>query len=675
MVGSGWSSRKTVRFAALSPPTKLAIWIGAVVALAALIQAAAWVLGFDFSILHASGGGRGVLLALTLVSLLLLMAADGRPAADYGLVVAAGWQRRLYGGFLLGGAVHAAYWLAAVAAGGFLLHTTGLTGGRCARAALVSLSAFPVSLVQQIIFSGYLLSLLRDRYSRVTAVLVPAALFALLHRMDDPPALLSADSHPMLIGMFLLGVLLGLLRLWTGGILFPAGVLAGCIFVRRFLKQTLLVVPSAVGGEAIGWTAPWNHSLQGPAMWLVLALGILACGIGMWRRPREGREAPAGAPETDASFKRIFPFSNIALLAPLDVWLGRLIEARFRVGWRYLPRLLAILVFSSLNTVLSLPERLLAPLLLRRRRVLDPVFIVGVHRSGTTHMHNLLALDEQYVTPKAHQVLNPAGFWFLGWLTAPLLAAFLPWKRPMDDMRFHIFTPQEEEFALAGVTGTSPYWGLTFPRLWGRYDRFIFPRDFSDGELASWQDHLRLFLRKLVFWSGKRPLLKNPYNTGRVAVLRELFPHARFIHIYRHPYDVYRSNMHLAREGHIVHQLQDPDPTDNYETRFLANYRALEEAFYRDTAGLARNQVAEVAFEDLERDPVGELARIYGRLGLDMSPQFRQRLRDYLEGVADHQKNRFPPLADEVRRAVDAQMGPFLARWGYGVTGAVRKAA
>jgi hypothetical protein len=654
-------------FAALAPQAKLGLWLGTIVILATLVQGVAWGLGLEFNILQASGGGRGVLLILALGTLLIMMAADGRPASDYGLVATHGWQRMLLGGFLLGMLAHAAYWAVAVGLGAFAIQPHALEGSRSLRIAVTSMTAFPVSMVQQVIFSGYLLSILRDRFSRITAVMVPALVFALLRRMDDPTALLEPANFPLLIGMFLIASLLGSLRLISGGILLPAGLLAGCIFVRRLLRKTSLLVPVSGQSETIGWLAPGNDPLQGPVMWLILAAGLGLCGVWLWRR--KANPPAALPPAVDSSFKRVFPFSNTWMLSPLDVWLGRLWDARFRVGFPYLPRLIAVLVFSTLNTLISLPERLIAPLVLRRRKVADPVVIVGVHRSGTTHLHNLLALDDQFATPRAYQILNPVGFVSSSWLIAPLMAAFLPWRRPMDGVRFHIFAPQEEEFALAGVCRLSPYWALTFPRLWSIYDRFVFPADFSAAELATWKGHLLLLLRKLTFWSGKRPLLKNPYHTARVALLRSMFPGARFIHVYRHPYDVYRSNMHMAREGHVVYQLQDPEEADNYQTRFLGNYRGMEEAFYRESADLPPAQVAEVAFEDLERDPLGEIRRLYAQLGLAISPRFQERLESYLESVADYQKNRFKTLPEQVRQEVDRQMAPFMARWGYTAEG------
>lgn len=663
MVASNESkARKPRGFAALAPSVKLAIWLVAVATLAAGVQGIAWVLGLDFDIFLESGGGRGVLLGLALASLLLLMAIDGRPAADYGLAVGGRWKKLLLGGCLTGAVSYLAYYALVVLPWAGRLDTGSLTLAGCLAAGCAALAtAFPVAITQQIIFAGYLLSILRERHSRVTAVVVPAALFALLRRMDNPALILTPEGYPLVVGLFLIASLLGVLRLKTGSILLPAGVLAGCIFMRRFLRKTAVV---AITGSpnAVAWTAPGGEPVQAPALWALLIAAIALCWWLMRERTFAEETARNGF---DTGFKRTFPLSNTSMLAPLDVWLMRLADARFRVGLKYVPRLIAILVFSGVNTILSLPERLLAPLLLRRQRVADPVFIVGVHRSGTTHLHNMLALDPQFSTPRAYQILNPAGFFSLSWLVAPLLGTFLPWKRPMDAVRFHIFAPQEGEYVMAGVSRLSPYWGMTFPRRGAAYDRYIFPEQLSPSEKRAWQGHLILFLRKLTFWSRRRPLLKNPYNTARVAALSEIFPRARFIHIHRHPYDVYRSNMHTAREGHIVNQLQDPDEADSYQTRFLDNYRAMEEAFYRASRELSPENVVEVRFEDVERDPLGEVRRIYAQLGLVFSARFQERLQRYLESVAGYQKNRFGSLPEDVQARIDAQMGLFMERWGY----------
>jgi hypothetical protein len=320
---------------------------------------------------------------------------------------------------------------------------------------------------------------------------------------------------------------------------------------------------------------------------------------------------------------------------------------------------------SAINTLLSLPERVLVPWLVRRRRIPDPVFIVGVHRSGTTHLHNLLALDPQFVSPRTYQAMNPTGFLVGGWLITSLVGLFVPRKRPMDNVHFSLFTTWEEEYAVAHATVLSPAWGATFPREWPALDRYLFPKDFTAAELSAWKQAYLLFLRKVGLFSRKAPLLKNPYNTGRVGLLAEMFPGGRFIHIVRHPFAVARSNAHLAEQSHSLFQVQDPDEATSYATRFPANCRAMEDAFTAEAGRLAPGRVAEVRYEDLERDPVGEIGRIYRQLGLEMTPVFRQRLDRYLAGIAGYEKNRFAPMPLATRRALYEAMKPTFERWGY----------
>ncbi len=651
-----------MNFSSLHPLCKLGIWVLLLTAASAAIQAVAWFIGLEFDILSNDNGGRGILLTVAIASLLFVIAAERRPIADFGLFIGPRWKQRFFGGLAIGVLTYVAYLIPATVAGVYTIQTDGVTLMQCPMGLLSSLTTLPLALTQQIVFSGYLLSMLRDRYHRIVAVAVSAALFAVLNQLQQPQLLFNAEMQPLLLGLFLAAILLGVLRLQTGNILFPAGLLAGWLFVRRLSAKTGLLA-TQWDSPWLDWFAPAGDSRQAPVMIAVLSIGVVACWMVLLRRG-EGK-APASAQGIDADFKRVFPFSHTNGLSPIDLWLSLLISVRFRVGLKYTPRLAAILIVSAINTVLTLPERILLPLLLRRRRVPDPVFVVGVHRSGTSHLHNLLSLDPQFCTSRQYQTMNPVGFLFSGWLITPLLGLFMPWKRPMDAVRMSMFSPQEEEFAIAGACRMSPYWGMTFPRLWPEFDRYIFPDRLPEREKRAWQRQYLFFLQKLTLWTRRRPLLKSPHNTARVAVLLETFPQARFIHICRHPYTVYRSNAHLAREGHVINQLQDPDEDHSYAARFLENYRVMEEAFERDSRRLPDRQVVQVRFEDLERDPIATIRRIYTQLGMEFTAEYRRRLTNHLKTLKGYQKNRYHVLPDDQRQMIDAAMRPFMAEWGY----------
>ena len=657
--------------ASLHPLGKLGVGAALVIAGAAAIQLVAWAIGLDFHILQSGNGGRGMLLAVGIAALLFLMGSDRRPVADYGLAVGPDWKQRLLKGIAIGLATYGAYIAICCLCGGYTLRSVPLS-----RWMSVLVSALPSVLLaatQQFIFSGYVLSILKDRFRPLVAVALSAALFAVMHQIHDPASLIRAESRQLVLGLFLAAALLGVLRLRTGDILTSSGLLAGWLVARKLLRSGALVPQAA--SPAYDWLSPGNDPRQAPVMLAILACASLVVAWLVWR---DGESRPAATSGVDANFKRVFPFSHTNPLAPLDVWIPLLITARFRIGLKYVPRLVAVLVLATVNTVMSLPERLLLPLLLMRKQIRPPLFVVGTHRSGTTHLHNLLALDPQFCTPRNYQTMNSVGFVFSGWLITPLLCLFMPWKRPMDGVRFSMFSPQEEEFGLAGSSGLSPHWGMTFPLLWPQLDRYIFPDRLPEAERRAWQSHYIFLLRKLTLWTRKRLVLKNPYNTARAGILSEMFPGAQFIHICRHPHVVYRSNIHLAREGHVCNQLQDPDERNSYETRFLANYQAMEQGFADDARSLADNAVAWVHFEELERDPIGTIEGIYGRLGMEISAAYRHRLENYLAGLEGYEKNRHKPLAAAEQARIAEAMGPFMRRHGYAADsaqGAERRAA
>ncbi|TWT77018.1 Sulfotransferase domain protein [Posidoniimonas polymericola] len=647
-----WSTR---RLAAAGPLTKMAVWIAGTAAIAALTQVGASLLGVDFWILDKSAGA-GVLIVVALSLLLGLLSIEGRPMADYGLVAEANWWRQVLRGAAVGGGAYALLvgwaWLAGVA------HYTGepVTASRSAKMLLAVLAAGPVAAAQQIIFAGYLVSILRDRHSRAVSVIIPAALFGLVaaaSRLSDPLA------GPLFVSMFLIASLLGLLRLRTGSIMLPTGLLAGPIAVRALLSKSRLLWFTVEDPNA-WWFAPYGDPRLGVAMWSLLAVGVAWAAYDL---ARHGEHKAVSDAEADAAFKRVLPFSNLLSFTPIDRWAVLLWQARFRVGLKYLPRLVVTLIASALNTIISLPERLLCPLLLRRDPP-DPVFIVGMPRSGTTHLHNLLSLDPRFRSPRNYEVFNPHGF-LTGWTTTACLTPILTWRRPMDSMQMTVMSSQEEEFALAAMGSPSPYWGFEFPREISRHDAYWQPEGFTAGEERVWARHYKLLLRKLTCFKRRTPLLKNPANTGRVKLLRKHFPAAKFIHIVRHPHDVYRSNQRLASHGLVVFQLQDPHPADNYATRCLENYRSLMDAYYDDTRDAPAESAVEVRYEDLVADPLGAIRQAYAALGMTVTPEFEQRLNRYLDSVSHYRKNRFATLSADEQAEVDGAMAPYLQQWGY----------
>jgi len=346
---------------------------------------------------------------------------------------------------------------------------------------------------------------------------------------------------------------------------------------------------------------------------------------------------------------------------------------RFAVDLRYVPRLAIILLTSACATSWGLPERAFFALWRDRRPVPPPLFVVGHFRSGTTLLHNLLARDPMLAFPTNLQVFSPHGIVSGALFVHPIvrLVRFvrrrrLTMYRPMDDMPVALDDPQEEEFAMAAMGAPSPYWKYCFPRNAPSYDRFISLDRATPHEREGWARALRGFVRKLtIFNGGRRLVLKSPYNTARVRHLLELFPGAQFIHIRRHPYDVVRSQARNLRILLSLCTLHVPPSSDDPEIAVASEYAEVEAAFQRDAPLLHPGRSAEVTFEDLEQDPVGEIKRIYRDLGLAFHPEFERRLTAYARSLSGYRKNPLAALSPDVYHRVAPVLRPLLQRWGY----------
>jgi hypothetical protein len=226
-------------------------------------------------------------------------------------------------------------------------------------------------------------------------------------------------------------------------------------------------------------------------------------------------------------------------------WWRLLRRHRFAIDPPYWPRTLFQTAVSLANsTNARREERSFGPRI-DVTEVNAPLFILGHWSSGTTHLHNLLALDPGFAYPHLLQALNPLTFLITESQMAPVAERLTMRRRPQDDVAIGIDAATEDEFALCAMTGLSPYMEWAFPRGGHDYNKYLTFRQVTEEEVARWRAALTRFLKKLTLRYGRPLVLKSPPHTSRIRLLLEAFPDARFIHIHRDPYDVFRSTRHL----------------------------------------------------------------------------------------------------------------------------------
>lgn len=332
------------------------------------------------------------------------------------------------------------------------------------------------------------------------------------------------------------------------------------------------------------------------------------------------------------------------------------------------PAHMPVMALAVLSAVGRTPFRLGERAYLARRRRSEPpmpppVFIIGHWRSGTTHLYNILSKgDFGYVSPFAAGM--PLEYQTLGRWLRPLLACMLPKTRYVDQVVVRPDSPQEDEIPLGSIAPISFYHGVYFPRRFEHHlNRSFFLDNCSQDEIAEWERAFRLFLEKLWLEHGRRLLIKNPAYSARVPQLRRLFPDARFIHIYRNPHDVFRSTRRFYRTLIDKFAWQTAGQLD-LDHIVLNGYRRMMTQIAEDTAHLPGHQFAELRFENLERQPLLEVERLYQQLDLGDFARCRETFSHYLETVRGFEKTHIPERNDD-REMVERQCRDLLERFGY----------
>eukprot|EP00192_Tetraselmis_astigmatica_P012214 CAMPEP_0117662630 /NCGR_PEP_ID=MMETSP0804-20121206/8153_1 /TAXON_ID=1074897 /ORGANISM="Tetraselmis astigmatica, Strain CCMP880" /LENGTH=398 /DNA_ID=CAMNT_0005469537 /DNA_START=147 /DNA_END=1344 /DNA_ORIENTATION=- len=360
------------------------------------------------------------------------------------------------------------------------------------------------------------------------------------------------------------------------------------------------------------------------------------------------------------TFKHRWKITNHLLSGiTLPTWLGVVWRYRADIHWRlYWHRVAFLTTLSIFNTVGAALDWLLYSSKVGEQELHpEPVFLLGHPRTGTTHLHNLLAMDPRFAYANTFQVGYPSSFLSCEWLNW-LLAPMLDKTRPMDNMALSFRLPQEDEVGTNSLTGgISPYMPIVFMKRHRDFRAmYEWGEEADPADLSKWEAAFLHFLKKVTFChGGRKPLLiKSPVHTARVRLMLRLFPEARFVFIHRHPLEVFQSAAHMANTYYWFAYLQQP--TDQEVHDFIIEQGELLHRLYlRDRHLIPKGRLHELSFSSLDQDPEAALSRIYKAFGWDGFESLRPKVRRYCASLSDFKKNNHkrlePQVEDEVREA------------------------
>ena len=291
---------------------------------------------------------------------------------------------------------------------------------------------------------------------------------------------------------------------------------------------------------------------------------------------------------------------------------------------------------------------------------LDPIFIIGHWRTGTTYLHQLLNLDPHLTAPTLYQCSYPESFICSRSYAEPILSHFIKGRRPMDNVSVGLDEPHEDEYALYRLTGFSPLSKLVFPKTKQYFllddDDFLPPPE----ERALWEQSLVSFVAKIKAATGKRPVLKNPFHCLRIPILLRLFPEAKFIEIHRDPLTVIPSTINMwniiGRQNALNGNWCEPPIGE-----VISVFERISHQIRIDLDSVPKERRSALVFEVFEKDPIGEIERIYQNFGMDFCTAFRDNLNAFMCNNAGYKKNTYT-LTENQRQEIQTRLGSYSNR-------------
>jgi len=348
----------------------------------------------------------------------------------------------------------------------------------------------------------------------------------------------------------------------------------------------------------------------------------------------------------------------------VKIWI-KLIINNGGYDFRFFPRI----VFITISSIFLIPARYLFKIkygskIHNTEIKKPPVFIIGHWRSGTTFLHELMSSDQQFCFITLWNTLLPDSFLILNPMKK-FLSKFLPSTRPMDQIEVAADGPYEDEAAMAVLYEWSFFHALHFPRnAEQQYLKSIHFKDINVDEIDYWKSIYSKFLKTVSFEkNGKRLLLKNPPNSTRIKQIIEMFPNAKFIHIYRNPYKVYLSTKKMRMKVLDKLSLQNAYE-EEIEEQVINNYKRLMKSLLEQKKLIPDENLIEISYEDLVANPLNQVKEIYAKLNLDGFQKAKPEFIKYLDSKKDYKTNVYK-IDDKIIKKIKNNWKFTLDLWDY----------
>ncbi len=274
-----------------------------------------------------------------------------------------------------------------------------------------------------------------------------------------------------------------------------------------------------------------------------------------------------------------------------------------------------------------------------------PIVVTGLGRSGTTLLHELLANDPDNRPPLLWEFLHtvPAGERSRAAVANPghrpqlcddeitLMDEIVPAFTTMHENGGNL--PTEDIFGFAHQFSSDMYTGL--------YNVAEYTIWRSGQDQAPIYDWLRRMLQTMQWATPTtRWVLKAPSHLSALPLLFATFPDAKVVITHRDPLRVVGSLSDLMATLHYMHS-NHVDHAVLVEFMCMGLEHVMDEVTAeRDSGALPQNQISDVIYDDLVKDPMATIEALYRRWEFPLSEEFRNNLESYLGSRHTNRTNR-----------------------------------
>jgi len=299
-----------------------------------------------------------------------------------------------------------------------------------------------------------------------------------------------------------------------------------------------------------------------------------------------------------------------------------------------------------------------------RQEIREPLFIVGLPRSGTSVLQRLLAADPEHRAPLMWEVRSPS---------PPTRADE---KRRIQQATqscnfFNWIVPSFRYVHAVGAELPQECVSLMTPTLLSdQFDAMYYVPSyrawFFRQDLRPAYEYHHRFLQHLQFRRpARRWILKAPTHMFAIPALLSVYPDALFVQTHRTPVDS------MASVSSLVTILRSAfsDAVDPFvvSREAIDYWSATMDKFLPERDRLGNNRICDIQYDEIRREPIRAVRQVYEFFGWSLSHEAEQNMRALVAGQAGRQSanhrydlSQFGTSADGVL----AVFAPYCKRFG-----------